>query len=134
MKAYAGFKFKEDYSDRAFIESICRAIESAGIKTVVMVRDYEGWGQTRIAPGDMMPIAFRAIDDCDIVIIEFSEKGTGLGIEAGYAYAKGKPVLVIAREGAEISETLEGIASRVMFYRKPEDIQRSLEDSGIMDA
>jgi nucleoside 2-deoxyribosyltransferase len=64
---------------------------------------------------------------CDIHIIEFSEKGTGLGIEAGYAFAKGKPIIVIAHEGSEISDTLKGIAKEIISYKTPEKLQISLE-------
>ena len=123
MKAYVAFKFKEDYSDRPLIEAVTGALERAGIETRVMVRDQEAWGAVKFEPRDMMRRAFAEIDACDILVAEFSEKGVGLGIEAGYAYAKGKPVYVIAREGSEISETLEGIAKQVIFYTDPSEIK-----------
>jgi nucleoside 2-deoxyribosyltransferase len=124
MKAYVAFKFKEDYSDKGLIEGICGALHTAGLETAVMVRDYEKWGAVKMAPQEFMPLALKAIADCDIFIAEFTEKGVGLGIEAGYAYAKGKPIIVIAKSGTQISDTLKGISKRIIFYEEPEDLAR----------
>jgi hypothetical protein len=46
-----------------------------------------------------------------------------LGIEAGYAYAQMIPVITIAREGSDISDTLRGISQGVYFYRVPADLR-----------
>jgi nucleoside 2-deoxyribosyltransferase len=123
MKAFVAFKFKEDYSDRKLVETISDVLEQSGLETVIMVRDYEKWGEVRFTPDELMRLTFKAIDECNIHVIEFSEKGTGLGIEAGYAFAKGKPIVVVAREGSEISDTLKGIAKEIIFYKTPEELQ-----------
>ena len=70
-----------------------------------------------------MKETFKRIDSCDLVVIEFSEKGVGLGIEAGYAFARGIPVLTIAKEGSQVSETLEGISSKVIKYRSLDELR-----------
>lgn len=64
-----------------------------------------------------MQKTFDIIDSSDLILIEFSEKGTGLGIEAGYGYSRKKPILVIAQEGSDISATLQGITDPILFYR-----------------
>lgn len=56
-------------------------------------------------------------------IIDFTEKGVGLGIEAGYAYAKEIPVITIAKNGSDISETLKGISKEVFFYNNIDDLE-----------
>ena len=68
------------------------------------------------------------IDECDIVVIELSEKGVGLGIEAGYAYAQGIQVVSVAKRGSDISETLRGISSRVAFYESFDDLSPLFAD------
>lgn len=73
-----------------------------------------------------MKITFDSIDTCNLVIIDLTEKGVGLGIEAGYAYAKGIPIITIAKNGSDISETLEGISNKVLFYNKIEDLEMVL--------
>ena len=56
------------------------------------------------------------IRSCQLVVIELSEKGVGLGIESGYAYAHAIPVITIARYGSDISDILYGISSAVQLY------------------
>lgn len=122
MKAYLAIKFKEDFSNRILIEAISTFLKNDGIETMVMARDHEKWGEKKFAPEKLMAKTFEEIDSADFLVIEFSEKGVGLGIEAGYAYAKQKPIIVIAKDGSDISSTLKGIAAKILFYKKPEDL------------
>ena len=92
-----------------------------GVKTKVMVRDVEQWGNVRLAPEELMRRAFSYIDQADMVVLECTEKGVGLGIEAGYARAKNKPLFLVARTGTDISVTAQGIATKVIFYNEPEE-------------
>lgn len=79
--------------------------------------------QNKHNPYDLMKLTFKKIDICDLLIIDLTEKGVGLGIEAGYAYAKGIPIITIARIGSDRSETLEGISKNIFFYNNIEDIE-----------
>ena len=63
-----------------------------------------------------MAKTFEEIDSSDVVVTDLTERGVGLGIEAGYAYAKGVPVVAIARKGSDISATLRGISRQVFWY------------------
>ncbi len=71
----------------------------------------------------------RSRDKClkgfmgNFVILEMTEKGVGLGIEAGYAVAKGKPVIVLIKEKQKLSNTMQGIANVVIRYSQPEEIE-----------
>ena len=84
---------------------------------ICVTRDIEKWGQVRFEPKHLMQKTFEIIDSCAVVVIDLSEKGVGLGIEAGYAYAEGRPIVTIAEEGSDISETLEGISSQCFVYK-----------------
>ena len=68
-----------------------------------------------------MTETFKIIDSCDVVIIDLSEKGVGLGIEAGYAYSKGIPIITIAKDN-EISTTLMGISNSHYVYTDEDDL------------
>jgi hypothetical protein len=50
-------------------------------------------GQVSFTPKELMEITFQIIDESDLVIIDLSEKGVGLGIEADYAYSRSVPVI-----------------------------------------
>lgn len=125
-RAYLGFKFHEDMSNQPLIEEIDAIFKELGMETSLVVRDFERYREKKFDPHVLMKKTFEEMDVSDIVVVEFSEKGVGLGIEAGYAAAKGKPIWVIAKTGSEISDTLAGIAEKIVFYNKPADLLRLL--------
>ncbi|MEM7347634.1 MAG: nucleoside 2-deoxyribosyltransferase, partial [Chloroflexota bacterium] len=116
MKAYLAIKYHPDHQNRSLIEGISHALAKSGIETVCVTRDIEQWGVYHFSPEELMQRSFAEIDASDLVLIELSEKGVGLGIEAGYAYAKRIPIITIAQQGADISTTLQGISQKVYFY------------------
>ena len=121
-QAYLGIKFYADQRNRSLIEMITDALKEAGWTTHVIVRDLEQWGAVQFEPQTLMARTFAVIEASDIAIIDLTEKGVGLGIEAGYAFAKGIPVITIAREGSDISTTLRGISQEVCLYRNEHDL------------
>ena len=128
MRAYLGIKYHADNRNREVIEGISGVLTQCGAVTSYVARDLEKWGEVRLEARDLMQKTFRMIEGCDIVVIELSEKGVGLGIEAGYAYSKGLPVVTTARCGSDISETLRGISSRVAFYESFDDLSPLFAD------
>lgn len=131
MKIYLAIKFHEDLSNKKLIEGISKSLEFMGYKVIVIARDYEKWGKIKFSPKELMKLSFKIIEESDLLLVEFSEKGVGLGIEAGYAYAKDKPIIVIAKNGSEISETMRGVAKEVIFYEKTEEIGEKLKQCGL---
>jgi nucleoside 2-deoxyribosyltransferase len=123
MKVYLGIKFHSDNSNREAIEQIAQALEACGCETICIQRDIEHWGAVRLTPQALMPKTFEVLRSCQLVVIDLTEKGVGLGIEAGYAYAHGIPVITIARVGADISPTLQGISRTSYLYRGSEDLK-----------
>ena len=123
MKAYIGIKYHEDYRNKAVVDKISSVLERKGYETICIIRDISMEQQNRYNPYELMKLTFERIDACDLVIIELTEKGVGLGIEAGYAYAKEIPIITIAKNGSDISETLEGISKKIFFYKDIEDLE-----------
>lgn len=76
----------------------------------------------------MMQQALADIDRCELLIAETSEKAIGIGIEAGYAKAKGKPVIYIRQKEAEHSTTVSGISDFQIIYQDPADLQKQLAE------
>jgi nucleoside 2-deoxyribosyltransferase len=123
MKVYIAIKYHHDCRNRSVIEQITSVLEEAGYKTSCIIRDLEKWGIMAYESEELMVTAFAEIDSSDLIIIDVTEKGIGLGIEAGYAYAKGIPIYVIAHEGTEISNTMAGISEKILLYNKIEDLK-----------
>lgn len=124
MRAYIAIKFHADHRNRQTIEQISSVLERHGIEAFCFARDVEKWGQVRLTPKQLMARSFAEIDASDLLIVDLTEKGVGIGIEAGYAFAGGLPIVTIARTGADISETLRGISRCVVCYDDPEDLAR----------
>ncbi|MFC0513728.1 nucleoside 2-deoxyribosyltransferase [Mucilaginibacter angelicae] len=72
----------------------------------------------------MMQQAMKDIDQCAMLIAETSDKAIGIGIEAGYAKAKGKPVIYMRRNTAEHSTTMSGISDFQIIYSDVNDLEQ----------
>ena len=125
LTIYLGIKYYADQSNRPLIEAITRRLQRYSWSTICIARDLEQWGQKSFTPEALMQQTFQIIEQSDIVVLEMSEKGVGLGIEAGYAYASGKPIVVLLAEDRPLSTTLSGIASHVIRYTHPAHIDFS---------
>lgn len=121
-RAYFGIKYYPDMHNRALIETLSQIIEQTGWQTTITVRDLELWGKKALSPQQLMQLSFDSIQQSNVLFLEVSEKGVGLGIEAGYAYALHIPIILLAKIGTEISTTLSGIASQILFYEQFEDL------------
>ena len=124
-RAYIGIKYYEDNRNQLEIAQLSRKLEQAGYTTVCITRDDEKWGDVHLSPQELMQRTFAEIDQSDLIVMEMSEKGVGLGIEAGYAYAKGKYLLIVLQQERELSSTMAGIASKIIHYNTLEQLDLS---------
>jgi len=115
MKIYFAIKYHADNRNRRLIENISELLSNNNHDSFCIAKDFEQWGKETFTPYELMRKSFAEIEKADLLLIEFSEKGVGLGIEAGYAYAKGRPIVVIFNSG-EVSTTLAGVAEAVYHY------------------
>jgi 2'-deoxynucleoside 5'-phosphate N-hydrolase len=122
VRAFLSIKYHPDGGNRARIEGLSEALLRAGMDTFCVARDLEQWGQSKHAPDELMRRTFHEIDLCQLVVLDLAEKGVGVGIEAGYAHARGIPVIVVAPLGSDISETLRGIAREILRYADVQDL------------
>ena len=124
LHSFFALKFHAGSEDRKKVEAIEAALNKAGIEITLMARDVEKWGEAHIPEGKalMRDYAFPAMQQCDCNIIEFSEKGVGLGMNGGFCYAVGKPIYVIAKTNSDISTTMANVATEIIFYDNPEDL------------
>jgi 2'-deoxynucleoside 5'-phosphate N-hydrolase len=123
-RVYLAIKYHADQSNKPQIETISSIFEAQGFEVFNVARDLEQWGEVVFEPSDLMRQSFNLIRSSDLLLIEFSEKGVGLGIEAGFAQAIGKRIVVLAKTGSEISNTLAGISSELHFYDSETDLGR----------
>jgi nucleoside 2-deoxyribosyltransferase len=128
LKIFIASKYFEDNRNKQLIEDLSDIIKERGFEPVCVIRDVEKWGTEQLSPRELMVRTFAAIDGCGIVLVELSTKGVGLGIEAGYAFARKKRILTIAPHNMEVSKTLAGISTKVCNYYDLSEVGAALDE------
>lgn len=112
---------------RPHLESVIQTLQNClkqySIDLFVFVDHYHFSSNEEVK---MMQTAMMEIDRSDILIAEVSVKAIGVGLEAGYAAAKNKPVLYLRNSASAHSSTVSGIASERIFYRDEQDLSDQL--------
>jgi nucleoside 2-deoxyribosyltransferase len=105
------------------LNAIIDVLNTFNIKSLVFVDNYKfDPAQER----QMMQQATADIDNCDLLIAEVSEKGIGIGVEAGYARARNKPIVYIRQKKAAHSTTVSGISDFQIIYDDAGDLRKQL--------
>ena len=125
MKAYISISFnKRDQSDQE-LDALRRVLNDFNIIPFVFVDQYKfDPAQEQV----MMQQAMEDIDQCTMLIAETSDKAIGIGVEVGYAKAKGKPVIYIRKSTAEHSTTVSGISDFQIIYTDESDLEQQFRE------
>lgn len=76
---------------------------------------------------EMMETAFFEIDKSDFLIAELTTKSIGVGIEIGYASAKGKPIIYLRKKDSEYSTTASGSSTYHIEYENETDLKELMK-------
>ena len=123
MKAYISIS----YSNRQDLRNAVTTI--TGVLTALQITAWVFADQYQFNADDeklMMQQALLDIEQCDFLIAETSYKAIGVGVEAGYAKAKGKPVIYMRQVQAPHSTTVSGISDHTIIYRDLADLHEQL--------
>ena len=126
MRVFLSIKFWGDDRNREDVEGIIDAIESAGFDVFCFVRDAEEWGKNQFEPEEMMEITFNQISQSDFVVANVADWPIGVGVECGYAYARGVPVICICPTTKKVPNTIGGLAKYVVRYDSYNDLHNKL--------
>ena len=125
MRAYIAVSYSKRKLVDKEITLIIETLNTFDISSFVFVDKYKfNTSQEK----QMMLQVMKDIENCDILIAETSEKGIGIGIEVGYAKAKGKIVIYLRHQNAEHSTTVSGISDFQIIYSNNKDLQIKLMD------
>lgn len=126
MRAYIAVSYSKRKLVDKEITSIIETLNTFEISSFVFVDNYKfNASQEK----EMMLQAMEDIENCDILIAETSEKGIGIGIEVGFAKARGKIVIYLRQQNAEHSTTVSGISDFQIVYSNSEDLKIKLIDT-----
>ena len=131
MKVFLSIKFWGDNRNREDIEGIIDALERAGFNVFCFIRDAEEWGKNQFEPEELMRITFNQIDKSDFLIANVADWPIGVGVEAGYAYARGIPVICICPVNKKVANTVAGLAKHVITYEDYSDLTEKLITLGL---
>ena len=106
------------------VNSIKKVLKKNHINLEVFVDKYDFAGNEE---KEMMRIAFSEIDKCDFLIAELTKKAIGVGVEVGYAKAKGKPIIYMRKVSSEYSTTVGGSSDYLIEYNEETELKIKLE-------
>jgi 2'-deoxynucleoside 5'-phosphate N-hydrolase len=125
MQAYIAISYNKRKEMQPVLAAIKEVLAASFITPVVFAEQYIFLPEQE---KEMMQAAFTAIDHCDLLIAEVSDKAIGIGIEAGYAKAKNKKIIYLRYLEAEHSTTLSGLSDYSVIYSDIENLKLQLED------
>jgi nucleoside 2-deoxyribosyltransferase len=123
MKAYISISYNKRQELDDELQLIKETLKEFYIKPFVFVDTFKFSSDQE---KEMMQHVILSIDDCDLLIAETSDKAIGIGIEVGYAKAKGKPVIYMRNKNAEHSTTVSGISDFQILYDDAVDLKQQL--------
>ena len=122
-KAYISISYNKRQELNDELQSIIKTLREFHIKPFVFVDNFKFSSEQE---KEMMQQAILSIDDCDLLIAETSDKGIGIGVEVGYAKAKGKPVIYMRNKNADHSTTVSGLSDSQIIYDDVKDLKEQL--------
>lgn len=125
MKVFITASFKEGENKKE-IEQLCLIVKNAGFEDFCFIRDVENYQKVFNDPKELMSRAREEIKKCDVLLFDATEKSTGRTVELGLAFSYNKKIVVVAKEGSVIKDTVLGVADAVITYNTIVDIQKDL--------
>jgi len=123
LKAYISVSYQSRKSIDHAINVMIQTLNEFDISSLVFVDRYNFDSTQEF---EMMERAMAEISSSDLLLAEVSDKGIGIGIEVGYAKAKGKPVVYLRHVRAEHSTTVSGISDFQIVYSDANDLSQKL--------
>lgn len=124
MKAYISVSVAQKDAVKKYLEAMKSMLQKYAVEPLIFVEKYKF---EKTAEKEMMQQALLDIGNCDLFLAEVSEKAIGIGIEAGYAKALGKPIIYCYKSGSEFSTTLSGISDYTLKYEHVENLKKQLD-------
>jgi len=118
-KVFASYSFSHRDSIMPFHLQLKEFLDKAyKVSLYSFVFDFKG----KVNDKELMALALQKVDESDLVLVELSNKSVGVGIEAGYAKARGKTIIYLHKTGTNIKQAMNGIADHVVEYEQVEDV------------
>lgn len=129
MRVFLSIKFWGDQRNQEDVRNIIGTIEDLGHEVFCVVEHAENWGENTFSSDQLMSLTFNEIDKSDVLVANVADWPIGVGVEAGYAFAKEIPIVCICPQDKKLANTIAGIASSVIRYIDHAELGLKLGDS-----
>ncbi len=110
------YLYRDKYSN--LHSELKKYFSSKSIEVYSFVFDYKSAGTDQ----EIMHAALQEIDKSDLLLAETETMPLGVGLEVGYAHAKGKQVGYLYKTGSQKQQTVCGVADFIIEYKISDDI------------
>ncbi|MGB4420524.1 MAG: nucleoside 2-deoxyribosyltransferase [Candidatus Saccharimonadales bacterium] len=130
MRIYIASRFKNSSENKDEIEKLCLAVRNTGMEDFHFIRDVEKYQPNFFkSQKELWVAALKYLNECDALLIDISDSPSGgRVVEVGMAYALGKPIYVIVKNGVEYKNFYDGIATAVFKYNEISDVTKHLKN------
>lgn len=123
-KAYLAISYSDRKKYNKEVDTLKKVFQELNIELLVFVDKYNFKENQE---KEMMKMAFKELDESDILIAELSTKSIGVGIEIGYAFAKNKVIFYLFNEKENYSTTASGTANFIIKYKNSLDLNEKIK-------
>ncbi len=111
------------------LEQLSSILSDMGHDTFIFDRDIKNWQNIEIPREESSKMVFSAMTDCDAVIayVNHSEPSEGMAMEAGYAKALNKKIIMVVKKGAS-SPRVRSVCDLYIEFEDIGDLKNSLPD------
>ncbi len=131
MRYFIAYKFlgsnKEELKDKLNI--ISSSIEEIGHIPFVFFRDKQNWGTIQMPVKKIISGAFSELKKSDVFLafVESAEKSEGMLLEAGYAKALNKKMILAIKKGIDL-RFLRSIADTIIEFENISDLEEEIKN------
>ncbi len=120
---------KNKYQLEKDLEQLSSILSDMGHDTFIFDRDIKNWQNIEIPREESSKMVFSAMAECDGVIayVSHSELSEGMAMEAGYAKALNKKLIMVVKEGAS-SPRIRSVCDLYIEFDEVGDLEKGLDD------
>lgn len=129
MKVFISYRFtgEDPVKLKLALDKVCEGLNLAGFDNYCSFGNEELFRNNSYTVKQIMEHALAELDKSDALLafVNSDNKSEGMLIEVGYAIAKGKPVILLKRNGVS-THSLEGVSKSIIEFNSLNEISEKL--------
>ena len=126
---YKYFTTKDKFQLEKDLEQLSSILNDLGHETFIFDRDIKNWKDVDIPRQESSKLVFATMEMCDgvIALVTHSELSEGMAMEAGYAKAL-KKKLILAVKSKETSPRIRSVCDEYLEFEDMQNLKTKLEN------